>query len=41
MPASRSTASGNDTPSVAMTKSKMVPFFPAEKSNHMPFWSFA
>src|SRR5262249_42214665 len=41
MLASRSTASGNDTPSVAMTKSKMLPLRPDEKSNHMPFWSLA
>ena len=32
--ASRSTASGNDSPSVSITKSKMSPFLPEEKSNH-------
>ena len=37
--ASRSTASGNDTPSVIITKSKMLPFLPDEKSNHAIFWS--
>ena len=37
--ASRSTASGNATPSVTMTKSKMLPFLPEEKSNHACFWS--
>ena len=38
-PASRSTASGKLTPSVCMTKSKMLPFLPEEKSNHIAFWS--
>ena len=38
--ASRSTASGKLTPSVSMTKSKIVPFLPEEKSNHAIFWSF-
>jgi hypothetical protein len=37
--AGRSTASGNDTPSVSITKSKILPFLPAEKSNHIAFWS--
>src|SRR6476469_4849475 len=37
--ASRSTASGNDTPSVFMTKSKMFPFKPDEKSNQACFSS--
>ncbi len=37
--ASRSTASGNDTPSVFMTKSKMFPFRPDEKSNQACFSS--
>ena len=37
--ASRSTASGKVTPSVCMTKSKMLPFLPEEKSNHIAFWS--
>ena len=40
MEASRSTASGNVTPSVCITKSKMLPFLPDEKSNHAAFWSF-
>src|SRR4051812_31595530 len=39
MAASRSTASGNSTPSVSMTKSKIEPFLPDEKSNHACFWS--
>ena len=39
MPASRSTASGNSTPSVSITKSKMLPFLPEEKSNHIAFSS--
>ena len=38
--ASRSTASGNVTPSDSMTKSKMLPFLPEEKSNQACFWSF-
>src|SRR3954471_1041217 len=38
--ASRSTASGKDTPSVCITKSKMLPFLPEEKSNQAAFWSF-
>ena len=38
-PASRSTASGKLTPSVSMRKSKMLPFLPDEKSNHIAFWS--
>src|SRR5262249_6322375 len=38
--ARRSTASGNDTPSVCITKSKMLPFLPDEKSNQAAFWSF-
>ena len=37
--ASRSTASGNERPSVIITKSKMLPFLPDEKSNHAIFWS--
>ena len=37
--ASRSTASGNDKPSVSIRKSKMLPFLPEEKSNHACFWS--
>src|SRR5262245_61663794 len=37
--ASRSTASGNGTPSVNITKSKIEPFLPEEKSNHAIFWS--
>src|SRR4051812_78754 len=37
--ASRSTASGNETPSVFITKSKMLPFRPDEKSNHACFSS--
>src|SRR5215475_6317351 len=37
--ASRSTASGKLTPSVSMRKSKMLPFLPEEKSNHIAFWS--
>ena len=37
--ASRSTASGKLTPSVSITKSKMLPFLPEEKSNHTAFWS--
>ena len=37
--ASRSTASGKLTPSVSMTKSKMLPFLPEEKSNQACFWS--
>src|SRR3954470_21405205 len=40
MEASRSTASGNVTPSVCITKSKILPFLPEEKSNHAAFWSF-
>src|SRR5205814_4148908 len=39
MEASRSTASGNDTPSVFITKSKMFPFKPDEKSNQACFSS--
>src|SRR5439155_18396379 len=39
--ASRSTASGNDSPSVSITKSKMLPFLPEEKSNQAIFWSLA
>ncbi len=39
-PASASTASGNDSPSVAMTKSKMLPLRPEEKSNHAILASF-
>src|SRR6201987_1669276 len=39
MVASRSTASGNCTPSVIITKSKMLPFLPDEKSNQAAFWS--
>src|SRR4051794_7122047 len=38
-PASRSTASGKLSPSVIITKSKMLPFLPEEKSNHAIFWS--
>ena len=38
-PASRSTASGKDRPSVRMTKSKMLPLLPEEKSNQAIFWS--
>ena len=37
--ASRSTASGNESPSVCIRKSKMLPFLPEEKSNHAIFWS--
>ena len=37
--AQRSTASGKPTPSVFITKSKMLPFCPDEKSNHACFWS--
>src|SRR6266702_4745696 len=37
--ASRSTASGKLSPSVIITKSKIVPFLPEEKSNHAIFWS--
>src|SRR5215468_2208726 len=37
--ASRSTASGKLSPSVSIRKSKIVPFFPEEKSNHAIFWS--
>src|ERR1043165_831170 len=37
--ARRSTASGKVTPSVSITKSKMLPFLPEEKSNHAAFWS--
>jgi len=37
--ASRSTASGNETPSVFITKSKMLPFRPDEKSNQACFSS--
>ena len=37
--ASRSTASGNESPSVCITKSKILPFLPEEKSNHAIFWS--
>ena len=40
MEASRSTASGKFTPSVCITKSKMLPFLPEEKSNQAAFWSF-
>src|SRR5262245_17243316 len=39
MDASRSTASGKVTPSVIMTKSKIEPFLPEEKSNQACFWS--
>src|SRR5215510_1362314 len=39
MAASRSTASGNVSPSVIMTKSKIEPFLPEEKSNQACFWS--
>src|SRR5215510_6921519 len=38
--ASRSTASGNESPSVSIRKSKIEPFLPEEKSNHACFWSF-
>src|SRR5436190_1799990 len=38
--ASRSTASGNERPSVSIRKSKIEPFLPEEKSNHACFWSF-
>ena len=37
--ASRSTASGKSTPSVSITKSKIEPFLPEEKSNHACFSS--
>ena len=37
--ASRSTASGKVTPSDSMTKSKIEPFLPEEKSNQACFWS--
>jgi hypothetical protein len=37
MPARRSTASGKETPSVSMTKSKIEPFLPDEKSNQACF----
>src|SRR5450631_261807 len=37
--ARRSTASGNESPSVSITKSKILPFLPAEKSNQAIFWS--
>ena len=37
--ANRSTASGKVSPSVIITKSKIVPFLPEEKSNHAIFWS--
>ena len=37
--ARRSTASGKLTPSDSMTKSKMLPFLPEEKSNQACFWS--
>ena len=37
--ASRSTASGKLSPSVIITKSKMLPFLPEEKSNQAIFWS--
>ena len=30
---------GTSTPSVSITKSKMLPFLPEEKSNHACFWS--
>ena len=30
---------GKERPSVSITKSKMLPFLPAEKSNQRPFWS--
>src|SRR5256885_6994632 len=33
-------ASGKFTPSVCITKSKMLPFLPEEKSNQAAFWSF-
>src|SRR5258705_325626 len=39
--ASRSTASGKLSPSVSITKSKMLPFLPEEKSNHAILWSLA
>ncbi len=39
MDASRSTASGKVTPSVSITKSKIEPFLPEEKSNQACFWS--
>src|SRR4051794_40039768 len=39
MAARRSTASGKVTPSDCMTKSKMLPFLPDEKSNQACFWS--
>src|SRR5262245_50682272 len=41
MPARRSTASGNERPSVAITKSKMLPLRPDEKSNHIALSSLA
>ena len=31
---------GTSRPSVCITKSKMLPFLPEEKSNHAAFWSF-
>src|SRR5262245_17032516 len=37
--ARRSTASGNDSPSVSITKSKIEPCLPEEKSWKKPFWS--
>src|ERR1700681_2691679 len=37
--ASGSTASGKESPSVIIRKSKMLPFLPDEKSNHAIFWS--
>src|ERR1700674_1833344 len=40
MAASRSTASENDSPSVSITKPKMSPCLPDEKSWKKPFWSF-
>src|SRR5208337_871485 len=39
MPASRSTASGKLRPSVSLTKAKMSPCLPDEKSWKKPFWS--
>src|SRR6185503_11941410 len=38
--ARRSTASGKLTPSDSITKSKMLPFLPEEKSKQAFFWSF-
>src|SRR5208337_5206444 len=39
IPASRSTASGKLKPSVSLTKVKMSPCLPDEKSWKKPFWS--